>query len=242
MANVSYELVMAELKKALKRQNTSYAELARQMDLPESTLKKWLNAEDGSFNRINMICQAMGLSVFGVIKNAEEQNVQTFTFNEAQQQHFMKDKESFVVYWLLVYERLSVDAVIQKLALDKDEINKILLRLDRLGLVQFGAENVLRVPKMRPIRWKFEGAFMTELLRDWVTKLFKDNLLNKKGSALMLQFFQLTPQSEDEFRREIAQLEEKYARRTILELNNPSQKLKQIRYISALAEGSFVDE
>lgn len=241
MANVSYELVMAELKKALKRQNTSYAELARQMDLPESTLKKWFNADDGSFNRINMICQAMGLSVFGVIKNAEEQNVQTFTFHEAQQLHFMKDKESFVVYWLLVYERLSVDEVIQKLEINKDEINKILLRLDRLQLVQFGAEDSLKIPKMRPIRWKFEGTFMTELLRDWVTKLFKDNLLNKKGSALMLQFFQLTPQSEDEFRREIAQLEEKYARRTILELNNPSQKLKQIRYISALAEGSFVD-
>jgi hypothetical protein len=58
---------------------------------------------------------------------------------------------------------------------------------------------------------------------------------------MMLQFFQLTPQYEEELKREIALLEEKYARRTILELKNPDQKLKQIRFISALASGSFVE-
>lgn len=241
MANVSYGLVMAELKRALKRQHTSYAELANQLDLPESTLKKWFNAEDGSFNRINLICQALGLPVFGVIKSAEEQNVQTFSFTSDQQDHFIKDKLSFSIYWLLVYERLSSDEVMKRLGIDAKEMQKSLLKLDRLRLVEVGAQDSLKIPRMRPVRWNFEGAFMTELLRDWVTQITRDNLLSKKDSAMMLQFFQLTPQSEDEFRREIAQLEEKYARRTILELNSSPNNLKQLRYISALAGGSFIN-
>ena len=240
MATVRYSLVMAELKKSLKRQGTSYAELARQLDVPESTLKKWFNAKDGSFNRIDMICEAMGLSIFGVIRNAEEQNVQTFTFSDAQQKYFMKDKEAFAIYWLVVYERLSTTEVMEKLRIEKSVLNKALLRLDKIGLVQLGADDNLRIPKMRPIRWKFEGEFMIELLREWVTEIFQDNLTNKKDSMMMLQFFQLTPQYEEELKRDIALLEEKYARRTILELKNPEQKLKQVRFISAIASGSFV--
>lgn len=240
MATVRYSLVMAELKKSLKRQNTSYAELARQLNVPESTLKKWFNAKDGSFNRIDMICEAMGLSIFGVIRNAEEQNVQTFTFSDPQQKYFLKDKEAFAIYWLIVYERLSTTQVMEKLGVEKSVLNKALLRLDKIGLVQLGADDNLRIPKMRPIRWKFEGDFMIELLREWVTDVFADNLANKKDSMMMLQFFQLTPQYEEELRREVALLEEKYARRTILEMKNPEQKLKQVRFISAIASGSFI--
>ena len=242
MANVNYGLVMTELKRALKRQHTSYAELARQLDLPESTLKKWFNAKDGSFNRINLICQALGLPVFAVIKAAEEQNVQTFTFTSVQQEHFIKDRRSFEIYWFLVYERLNTEEVKERLGIESDQLHKVLLRLDRLGLVKFGPGNNLKVPSMRPIRWKFEGTFMTGILKEWVTEILRENLLSKKDTSMMLQFFQLTPRSEEELRSEIAQLEEKYARRTILELNNPSQKLRQIRYISALAAGSFIDK
>lgn len=238
---MSYPLVMNELKRALKRQNTSYAELAREMDLPESTLKKWFNAKDGSFDRIISICQVLGLPVYAVIKNAEEQNVQTFTFSETQQKFFLKDKTCFAIYWLLVYERMTADEVMKRLGIDQKVMDRAMLGLDKIKLVQYGPNNSLKIPKMRPIRWKFEGEFMVELLRSWVTEIFKDNLANKKDASMMLQFFQLTPQSEDELRREIALLEEKFARRTILELGNLNLKLRKIRYVSALSEGSFVD-
>jgi transcriptional regulator with XRE-family HTH domain len=176
MATVRYSLVMTELKKSLKRQNTSYAELARQLDVPESTLKKWFNAKDGYLNSIDMICEAMGLSIFGVIRNAEEQNVQTFTFSDTQQKYFLKEKQSFAIYWLLVYERMTTSDVMKKLGIDKNVLNKTLLRLDKIGLVQLGADDNLRIPKMRPIRWKFEGEFMTELLREWATPNSEDKL------------------------------------------------------------------
>lgn len=241
MAKISYSLVMNELKKALKRQNTSYAELAREMDLPESTLKKWFNADDGSFDRIISICQVLGLPVYAVIKNAEEQNVQTFSFNSEQQKYFQKEKTSFVIFWLLVYERLSLNEVIQKLNIDQKIMDRSLLALDRIKLVEYGPGNSLKLPKLRPIRWKFEGQFMIELLKEWGTEIFKDSLANKNGSSMLLQFFQLSPQSADEFVKEITMLEDKYARRTILELGNSGLKLKKLRYISALSEGSFVD-
>ncbi len=234
MATVNYHLIMQQLKSNLKKQHLSYARLAQILDIPESTLKKWFGAEDGPFNRINLICEALGLSVYAVIKSAEEQSIQTFTFTKTQQDFFLKDRTTFNVYWLLVYERLDEKSIQKQLSLSSLDYKKSLLKLDKNQLIQLGLKESVRLPRMRPVKWKFEGRFMEELFLEWANQLIADN------TNPLLQYFQLSPSSEEEFKKDLEALEEKYARRTIIELNDPSKKLKQIRYFSTHASGSFI--
>ena len=70
-------LAVAEVIKAyLKANKISQAQLALRLELPQSTLKKWLNAKDGSVNRLNHICQDLGLSLSEVMKSVEKREVQ----------------------------------------------------------------------------------------------------------------------------------------------------------------------
>ena len=240
MATVNYRLIMQQLKSSLKKQHLSYARLAQILNVPESTLKKWFVAEDGPFNRINLICEALGLSVYAVIKSAEEQSIQTFTFSKTQQDFFLKDRTTFNVYWLLVYERLDEKSIQKQLGLSPLEFKKSLLKLDKNELIQLGLKDSIRLPRMRPVKWKFEGRFMEELFLEWTNKLIEDNSRNEDTNPL-LQYFQLSSASEEEFKKDLEALEEKYARRTIIELNDPSKKLKKIRYFSTHAPGSFIE-
>lgn len=233
MAQSNYKSTISFLKLKLRKLGISYARLAATLDVPESTLKKWFSADDGSFNRISKICEVLGLPVYLVLKEAEEQNLKTFSFSKDQQSAFLKDYVSFKVYWLMVYERKLQDEVMGLLDLKPAEFKKILFKLDKMGLIQLGIGDVVKVPKMRPIKWKFSGTFMEKLLEDWVAGMLKDSETN-------LQFFQLTLNSEKEFLNDLRMLEEKYARRTIMELSGDKKKLKQIRYLSGTAEGSFV--
>ena len=233
MAQSSYKTTMNFLKLKLKKLGISYARLALTLDVPESTLKKWFSAEDGSFNRISKICETLGLPVYLVLKEAEEQNLKTFTFSKDQQAAFLKDHISFKAYWLMVYERKLQEETMKLLNLNSTEFKKIIFKLDKMGLIQLGVGDVVKVPKMRPIKWKFTGTFMEKIFEDWVEGILK-------GPDTNLQFFQLTQNSEKDFHNDLKMLEEKYARRTIMELSGDKKKLKQIRYLSGFAEGSFV--
>lgn len=241
MAQTQYPAVMQEIKKQLKRSKVSYARLAGLLDIPESTLKKWFTAKDGSFGRITQLCDVLGIQVHALIKAVEEQRVLTLSFSTAQQNLFSKDLNSFKVYWLLVYERMDEENIRKVTGLKLNEYKALLYKLDKVNLIQVGKEDKVKVPKMKPVRWNFEGPFMEKLLAQWSSRLHSDAMEKKTFSRLILQFFQLSPESAAEFKKDMEALEEKYARRTILELSTYPGQRKQIRYLCTTAEGSFIE-
>lgn len=223
---------MREFKSRLKKLGISYARLAKTLNIPESTLKKWVNAPDGSFNRISLIAEALGTPLEVILKSINEQNLLTFTMNKDQQALFSKNRTAFDVYWLLVYERKTLDEVMSTLKISGADLKSILFKLDRVNLLIVGAMDKVKIPRMIPIRWVFQGPFMESLKKEWIEGIVK--------STVNLQFFQLTAASREELYKELNMLEEKFARRTIMELSGDSKKLTQIRYLSASAPGSFV--
>ena len=144
------------------------------------------------------------------------------------------------MYWFLVYEREAKDKVLKRLAMDERTFNKILLRLDRLGLIEFGIQDKVKVPKTRPVRWAIVGRFVKKVFKDWSMGILSEGIEGEKDSALILQYFQLTENSRIELMDEIKTLEEKYAVRTIHELNLKLEDLKKVRFLLSTASGSFL--
>ena len=241
MRRHSYKIVMSGLKEHLKKQKVSYSLLSKMIEVPETTIKKWLVAEDGSYNRISLICEAIGLPLEILLKSISEQNVLTFTMSKKQQSLFSQNQSAFNVFWLLVYERKNPDEIVTLLNITQKDLKAILYKLDKVLLIEVGKDDKIKIPKMKPIHWKFKGPFMEALMNEWSGDLIHDAQLENTYSRFILQFFQLTQSSAEEFRRDIQMLEEKYARRTILELQLQQEtKLIQIRYQSATAPMSFI--
>jgi transcriptional regulator with XRE-family HTH domain len=240
MAKLSYALVMRELKLQLKKSRISYARLANMLDISESTLKKWFIAEDGNFNRINMICELLGIPVHAVIRSVEEQKVVTLTLPISAQGLFNRDFTAFKIYWLLVYERMHEDEILQLLKIKPAELKSILFKLDKERLIEIGLKDKIKVPKMKPVRWKFSGSFMEKLLKQWVDEILEESQHKHDDNRMILQFFQLSPPSAEEFKKDLDALEDKYARRTILELNTYNGERRKIRYLVSTASGSYI--
>lgn len=239
MDRLSYSQLMGHLKRRLRHARVSYARLAQALDLPESTLKKWFSARDGSFNRIQMICEVLGVSLSALILELDQQKILSLSFSSKQQELFARNDNTFRVFWFLVYERKSQEWVQQTLGLTPAELKKVLFKLDRLDLIRIDIKGVVRIPKMRPVKWVFRGPFIESLGKMWREKLIDDSQRDHPCSQQTLQFYQLSERSLSEFYKDLRELEEKYARRTILELSQ-DEKLQQIRYLSATAEGSFI--
>ncbi len=240
MNTPSYKDLMTQLKLRLKRLNFTYSDLARTINVPESTIKKWFASKDGSFNRISLICEALGIQLGALLKSIEDQNLLTLTFTSEQQSLFLDNKNAFNVYWYLVYERMNLSEISQVLSLTPHAMKTILLKLDKTRLLKLDVGDKLQVPKMRPVHWEFQGQFMKLLKEEWISGVLKNSSAKHESARFVLQFFQLSERSAKELFHDLKSLEEKFARRTILELGSANRKLQKVRYLSASAPDSFL--
>ncbi len=87
-----------------------------------------------------------------------------------------------------------------------------------------------------------KSVIMEQLHAEWVREILETSRSGGEGLRENLQFFQLSQPSMEEFFRDLRNFEEKFARRTIIELSGESRKLMQFRYLSAIAEKSFLQE
>ena len=232
-----YQQVASALKKHLRAQKIPQARLAERMHIPESTLKKWLNAKDGSFNRLDRVCRALGLSLAAVMKSIERQEVEILEFTEAQQTYFKQNPEIFKAYWFLVYERQGLEGTGHALGIKVETLKRACLQMDKLGLLDVLPGDRLQLPEPRPIRWRPKGAFIERVFRDWSMGVLGEALEQKND--LILQFFQLSEEGAAEFQRDLKRLEERYARRTIQDMGSQAGAPKKIRFLAASGEGSF---
>ena len=231
---------MRELRQQLRRAKVSQADLSHHCGVPPSTLKKWFAASDGAMSRIHLICSVLDVKLSEILLALEMESVKTIKMGDAQQAFFASDMRAFQIYWLFVYERRSLAEIQALLDLSDRDFEKRLLKLDRLNLIRYLDSNRAKAPRPNPVRWSSEGPFMQRLLVTWSEDLAREAILNQAGSIFMLQYFQLTDDSEKELRRDLAILEEKYARRTVQEMRLKTAKTGKLRVLLSVAPGSFV--
>ncbi|MFP5386749.1 MAG: helix-turn-helix domain-containing protein [Bacteriovoracia bacterium] len=239
MGHFNYKAVMNFLREVLRDRKISYLQLSDLIQVPESTLKKWFISEDGTFNRVNIICNALGITLNDVLIALDQRTVVTFSISKKAQDYFMKDRMTFAVYWLLVYERFGQKEIMEFLQLPEKNLKKILLKLDHLNLITLEAGDKVKIPKVTPVRWSQDGEFMQMIFKEWSHEVLSECLTGRPKTHLFLQYFQLTKESTEEFKRDINLLEEKYARRTVQEMNVQKGRLKKVRFVLGAAEGPF---
>lgn len=237
MTSHLYLVVMNRIKALLKERKISYAKLSRLTQTPVSTLKKWFAAQDGSLNRVDILCTSLGLSLVQILRSLERMDVQTLEMNPKQQQYFLEDPVAFSIYWHLLYERMHAEEVRLRLQLDPKAYRQKLLRMDRLNLLEVSIHEKVVVTKIQPVRWRWAGPFLEKTLRQWSHATAEDSFSRDKN--FILQFFQMSAESGEELRRDLKALEEKYARRTNHELAIGGIQIQKTRFLACLADGSF---
>jgi hypothetical protein len=236
---------MKFLRREMVSQKITFEDLSGSSEIPVSTLKKWFGNPDGTFNKVELVCHCLGYNLADLLVNMNRENVRTFSFSTKQQTYFKNHPLCFKIYWYLIYEKRSKDEVCELCQIQMKELEKNLLSLDRLDLITINEQGQYRLPAYRPIRWKFIGTFMKDLFQAWGGRLFQNasaTLEKSEDSNLVLmQFFQLSEESKLEFLKDVASLEEKYARRTIRDLNFRRGDLVKLRFMLLVAPGSFLE-
>jgi len=236
-----YRLAVDNLKVRLKERQITYAELAEGIGMSESGVKKIFTGSDGSFQRLAQICKYAGISLAEIVQSHKTVEV---GFTEAQQAAFLREPGLFQFYWVLAYERRPLAEAEKFFRFTKADSFRQLRQLDQLGLIKLLPGDRVRLPSVKAIRWSGDGPFMRKIYQDWsqkfVAKMAKP--VTDPDELFIVRYFKMLPKTYNDFLQAQRALETEFVRRAIQEMRSEDASLKNVRWLAAVDDESFVQD
>lgn len=163
------EELVQQLKAELRRRGITYARVADELGLSESTVKRVFASSNFSLKRLEQVCELAGLELDGLIALAEDRRRDVEELSEEQEEVLVGDRKLLLVAFLLL-NHWTVDQILEAYEIDELGMVRLLARLDRLKIIDLLPENKVRVRLSRTFSWRKSGP---------IQKLFEDQVQNE---------------------------------------------------------------
>lgn len=238
-----------EIKELLKKRKIKYSQLALQLKMSESGLKKLLNSQDCSLSKIEKICAKLGVQVSDLIHAIEKKDLKEVQFTKKQELYFVAEPLSFLIYWGLVYERREALKVMEVLRLEPKKFWSLVRKLDHLELLKVMEGNRLVLPRIQGIRWVGRSKFVVDLYRSWgrslyegaLNTVFQQSAPGADDFYFTIRYLQMSESTWAEFKRELGELEARFSNRGTLEMRMHLGNLRHVRWITAVDNKSWLE-
>lgn len=230
------------LKQALKAHGVTYADLAQHLGMSESGVKKMLTSKDLSLSRLLEICEWLGVSAADLVTLMEKQPIRQVDLTPAQQESLLSDSVLFRIYWRLSVENESPETIRAAEKLTSAELQRKILRLERLDLVSIKSDGRVLPRHQGLFRWSEGNPLIDKINRDWSRQVLNDALKGGDGFFQRLTFLRLSAESSTDLLRALQETVDEFARRSRREeITRRASDLKPCRLLVAAAPGRFID-
>lgn len=144
------------LKATLKSRSFTYGDLARRLHLSHASVKRLFAEETFTLKRIEDICNVLEIDFFDLARLARGASADTEEMTTAQEQALAADAPLLGMFYL-VFNEWTVEAILDAYDIGKAECTRLLLQLDRLRLIELGANNAVRLKVPKTLRLQRDG-------------------------------------------------------------------------------------
>ncbi|MNJ92629.1 hypothetical protein D3C87_103030 [compost metagenome] len=182
------------IKKALKARAVTYVDLATQMKMTESGVKKMLNAKDISFRRVLQICEALDILPGQLFSMSEKTFISEVKLTPVQEEALLKNRNLLAVYWRLAIEGHDVSEIEKLQNLNKAELKKLLDRLVSLELLSL-KRGTYKSRHSGKFKWSDNSKLAKTLNKEWSELTLQRSLDEKSRGMHRLVAMKLTTES-----------------------------------------------
>ena len=151
--------LVAALKKELKTAQMTYADLAQQLGMAESSVKRMLAKGDMPLSRIDAICRALALDFADLARHVADEQPLLKELTHEQEKAVVADKKLLLMaIWVL--SQWTLEQVTGYYRLTEAEGIQYLAQLDRIGIIELRPFNRYRLKLAKTFRWRPHGAVM----------------------------------------------------------------------------------
>lgn len=154
--------------------------------MTESGVQKIFSGDDCSIIRLNEICTALNVSLAELLKVSNEMHTTHRIFTPEQESFFIEDMDCFYFFWELKQARYEFSKVQQRHSLSDASVQKYLLKLDKLGLIELHPDNQIKTvyDSKDGEHWSNESSKLRKVFRNEIQRRYFEFLLSKDGCAL----------------------------------------------------------
>jgi DNA-binding Xre family transcriptional regulator len=168
------DVIVAELKRALRERGLTYTDVAEKLGLHVASVKRLLTSGDLTLERVEKICELLQTGLADIVARTQERPVVSQLTVE-QEQEIVSDPKLFLVCWLLV-NRISFEEIVRNYQFTEREVLRLLIRLDQLKCIELQPGNRVRLLVNRHFSWRPGGPMQQfvyqKLLREFMTSNF----------------------------------------------------------------------
>ena len=179
------------IKSALRAHKLTYRELAKRVGISEATIKRDMSRGNFSLRRLDQICSAMELTLTDLMQPPEDLALVT-QLSEAQEIALANQPKILVTY--LIVNDWKFPDIVSAFQMDDNELIDILLRLDRLKIVEYRPPQRVRKLTSRNFSWRTDGPVHKFFITRFVPEYFQ-SAFGSPGDAFRFVGGTLSPES-----------------------------------------------
>jgi len=236
--NDSRKLVEA-LKRVVRMRGMTYATLAARARLSEATVKRLFSRGTFTLARLEQFCALLDIDFQELARLAAGGGDDTREMTLAQESALAADERLLALFYL-VYSGWRFDDIVGHYRLSVPQCTTLLLKLDRLGLIELMPENRIRLRVPRGTRLRPDGplrrAHGSKLIDDFLAPQF-----DKVGGFFAFEFRELSRASIDVMKRKLARLAAEFQELALLDGNLKAAEREPVGIALGVRRWSLVE-
>ena len=149
--------LVTELKNALKEAGKTYRDLAEHLDLSEASVKRLFSQQGFSLARMEQVLGWLGLDFADLVERARSRRELLKELTPEQEDALVSDPDFFVITFL-VLNRWPIEEIVEEYRFTEKDVEKALLRLNRLEIIELLPFNRYRLRTSRNFAWRRDGS------------------------------------------------------------------------------------
>jgi transcriptional regulator with XRE-family HTH domain len=144
------------LKHSLKAQGLTYAKVARGLGMSEASVKRMFSRRDFTLKRLDKVLDLAGLELGELTRLVTSEAKLVSRLTPQQERTIVSDKKLMLLA-LCALNQMPIEKIISSYQLSEPECIRMLVRLDRLGIIRLLPGNRYRLLLSRTFSWLPDG-------------------------------------------------------------------------------------
>ena len=220
--STTHDLVTA-LKAELKAAGITYAELATQLGMAESSIKRIFAKADMPLSRIDDVLRVLKMDFAELARKVADAQPLATELSPAQEAAVVADRRLMLLA-ICCLSQWTFDQMVTTYSFSEAECIAYLVALDRLGIIELRPLNRYRLKVAKGFRWRPDGPVMA-YFREHVIDDYYSGGFDGDGELLMLVHGQISPSLATTFVERLQRVGKDFAQQHLTDQKlGPDQK------------------
>jgi hypothetical protein len=197
------------LKHELKSAGVTYARLARELDMAESSVKRMFSQGDMPLSRIDEICKVLKTDFAELSRRVADATPRRQELTLEQERAVVAD-EKLLLMAICCLSQWTYEQIVATYRVGEPEAIRYLAELDRLGIIELRPLNRYRLNVAKTFRWRPHGPVM-QYFRDHVVQEYFAGAFDAPGELMTLVHGRIGSSQAHQFNERLRRVAEDFA-------------------------------